>query len=216
MVTIEQKLSVFSRLLERSMNEDFAAQMDALSKDCQKQLQQNKHTVDLEVKRIEKKASQEARKERTEILNSSAANYRKTIMSAKEELFSMLLEHLRSKVDAFILTKEYKAYLIFLAKQLDASEKPSSGITVSMTRSDLDRHGKDVKQAMPHILREDRSIQLADENIIGGLILEDFKANTRIDLSVRTLLEENKPIMMEMFFGALSSTTTDKESKVNQ
>jgi vacuolar-type H+-ATPase subunit E/Vma4 len=128
----------------------------------------------------------------------------------------MLLEHLRSKVDAFILTKEYKAYLIFLAKQLDASEKPSSGITVSMTRSDLDRHGKDVKQAMPHILREDRSIQLADENIIGGLILEDFKANTRIDLSVRTLLEENKPIMMEMFFDALSSTTTDKESKVNQ
>ncbi|HPF19106.1 MAG TPA: V-type ATP synthase subunit E family protein [Anaerovoracaceae bacterium] len=216
MVTIEQKLSVFSKLLERSMNEDFAAQMDALSKNCQKQLQQNKHAVDLEVKRIEKKASREARKERTEMLNSTAVNHRKTIMSAKEELFSIMLEHLRSKVDAFILTKEYKTYLISLAKQLDTSEKPSAGITVSMTRSDLERHGEEVKQAMPHILNEDRSIQVADENIIGGLILTDSKANTRIDLSVRALLEENKPIMMEMFFGALSSTNANKEPKVNE
>jgi vacuolar-type H+-ATPase subunit E/Vma4 len=190
--------------------------MDILSKDCQKQLQQNKRAVDLEVKRIEKKASQEAGKERAKILNNSAANYRKSIMSAKEELFSIMLAHLRSKVDAFILTKEYKAYLIFLAKQLEASEKPSAGSAVSMTRSDLDRHGKDVKRAMPHILSGDHSIEVADDNIIGGLILEDFKANTRIDLSVRALLEENKPIMMEMFFGALSPTTANKESKVNQ
>ncbi len=214
MVTIEQKLSVFSKLLERSMNDHFTAQMEKLTQDCQKKLLESKQAADLETARIEKKAREEAEKKRMEILNRSAMAHRIILMETKEELFSIMLTHLMQRVDEYIQSEGYREYLISLARQLDGSEVPAGNAVVCMMQSDLDRYGEDVRNAMPHIQKGIRSFEPAQSNILGGLILIDSDSDTRVDLSVRTLLEENKPVMMELLFNALSSA--DNNNKVNQ
>ena len=204
MVTIEQKLSVFNKLLQRSMNENFAEEMEYLRREYSKKLQQNNSAVDKEVKHIEQKAFQRAEKAKTEILNKAAINQRKAYMSAKEEFFSLMLIHLRERIDSFIQSEEYKAYLISLAQQLENSEKDSKGIKVFVTQRDLKKYGKDIAAAMPKALANAQSIEVADDKIIGGLILTNAETDTRIDLSVSALLEENKSYMMQIFFQALS------------
>ena len=211
MVTIEQKLSMFNKLLQRSMDDNFTAEMEYLRGDYSKKLQQGKSAVDKEVKNIEKKAYQRAEKEKAEILNKSTIKQRMDYMSVKEELFSVVLTHFRNRIDEFIQSEQYKAYLISLAKQLKDFEKSSNNIAIFMTQTDFKQYGEDIKHVFPDIFKGGSKIEFADDKIIGGLILINPEANTRIDLSIKTLLEESKPAMMQTFFQALSPVQNEEQ-----
>ena len=87
MVTIEQKLSMFNKLLKRSMDDNFAAEIEFLRKDYSKKLQQSKSDADKEAKNIEENAYKRAEKEKAKILNQSAIAQRTEYMSAKKEMF---------------------------------------------------------------------------------------------------------------------------------
>ena len=60
MVTIEQKLSVFNKLLQRSMDDDFAEEMERLREEYSNKLQQSNDAVDKEAAHIEEKALRKA------------------------------------------------------------------------------------------------------------------------------------------------------------
>lgn len=211
MVTIEQKLSMFNKLLKRSMDDNFAAEIEYLRKDYSKKLQQTKSDVDKQAKNIEDKAYKRAEKEKAKILNQSAVTQRMEYMSAKEELFSAMLENLKSRIDEFIQSEEYKDYLISLAKQLSDSEKASEHLSILMTAEDYKQYGEDVKLALMDLFKGEPNIKTADAHMIGGLILMNSESNIRIDLSIRTLLEESKPAMMQIFFQELSPVQNEEQ-----
>lgn len=204
MVTIEQKLSVFNKLLQRSMDDDFAEEMERLREEYSNKLQQSNDAVDKEAAHIEEKALRKAGSIKAEALNKSAMNQKKAFMLAKEELFSLMLINLRKKVDEFVQSDAYEAYLVSLATQLAEAEKYPGRIKVSMTKEDFKKYGKKIAAVIPTILKDESDIEIADDKIIGGLILLNAASYTRIDLSIKTLLEENKAYMMQTFFRVLS------------
>lgn len=211
MVTIEQKLSMFNKLLKRSMDDNFAAEIEFLRKDYSKKLQQSKSDADKEAKNIEENAYKRAEKEKAKILNQSAIAQRTEYMSAKEELFSAMLENLKSRIGEFIRSKEYKDYLISLAKQLSDSEKPSEHISILMTAADIKQYGEDVKLALTDLFKGAPNIKAANAHMIGGLILMNSESDIRIDLSIKTLLEEGKPAMMQILFQELSPVQNEEQ-----
>lgn len=202
MVTIEQKLSVFNKLLQRSMEDGFTEEMKHLREEYSEKLRQSNESADKEAKHIEERATRKARNMKAEALNKAAMNQRKAYMTAKEELFSIMLVHLRERVDAFIQSDEYEAYLLSLAKQLQEAENSPENIKIYATKEDCIKYGEKIATVMPSILKDGKNIDIAEDKIIGGLILLNVDSNTRTDLSIKTLLEENKAYMMQTFFQA--------------
>lgn len=211
MVTIEQKLSMFNKLLQRSMDDNFAAEIEYLRKDHSTKRQQVKSDIDREVKSIEEKAYKRAEKEKTKIFNQASVAQRMEYMSAKEELFSIMLEKLKFRVNEFIQSKDYKSYLIFLAKQLAHSERASESISIFMTRQDVEKYGNDVKLVLRDLCKGSPNIEIGDDTMIGGLVFMNSDFNIRVDLSIKTLLDESKSMMMQTFFQALLPGQNEEE-----
>jgi len=134
MVTIEQKLSMFTKLMQRSMNEGFTSEMAVLKKDYEKKLLENKVSVDKEVDIIIRKAQKKAEIEKSEILSKSDIIIKKEYMSAKEALFSTMLLHLKDKIDQFVQSKEYEGYLLSLIKNLEETKSFSNDVIIYMTK----------------------------------------------------------------------------------
>src|SRR5665647_3369958 len=181
MVTIEQKLSMFTKLMQRSMNEGFTSEMAVLKKDYEKKLLENKVSVDKEVDIIIRKAQKKAEIEKSEILSKSDIIIKKEYMSAKEALFSTMLLHLKDKIDQFVQSKEYEGYLLSLIKNLEETKSFSNDVIIYMTKKDYAKYGEIIKRALPKIKLGEVSFQEGEDKIIGGLVLVNTITSTRMD-----------------------------------
>ncbi len=203
MVTIEQKLSMFSKLLQRSMNENIAIEMEILKKDYEKKFLESKTAVDKEVQEIQKRAMKKAEGEKVEILSESALVLKKEYMATKAELFSLMLLHLQGEIEQFIQSEKYEAYLLMSVKKLEKANSFSDDVEIYMTKSDNAKYAEHIVMALPAAARDKVTFKIAEDKIIGGIILLNLIANTRIDLSIHSLLEEYNLYMVQTFFQAI-------------
>lgn len=209
MVTIEQKLSMFSKLLHRSMNEQFTAEMEKLRSEYSVKLRKSKDETDREAEEIIRKALKRAEAEKTEISSRMRMNIKKNQMAVKEKLFGMMTDRLAGRVNSFVLSGEYGPYMASLAEKLAQICRPGGSLVIYMTGRDIENYGELLKRALIGPGRKEPmntpAFKEADEGIIGGFIAVDEESGIRMDFSIRTLLEDNRLYMMQTLFQALET-----------
>lgn len=209
MVTIEQKLAVFSNLLHRSMNEKFLDEMDKLRKSYEIRLRDNKAEVNEQAEEILNQAYKKAEAEKTELISKIKISTKKEYMAAREKLFNTLMEHLMDKINTFIRSTEYGEYLFSLVKKLNEEDPGTGPLIIYLTGTDYEKYAERLKTELPDVRQKELIMKAADDSIIGGLIAENPSVNIRMDLSIKALLEDNRSYMMETLFKALEAGEAD-------
>lgn len=208
MVTIEQKLEMFSKLLHRSMNEKFTEEMDKIRKKYEARLQSNRIEVDREAKELLNKSEKKVVAERTEMISKIRISIKKDYMAAKEKLFNVMMEHLVNKIYIFTQSDDYGEYLISLAKKLYAEDPSTEALTIYMTDNDREKYAERIKKELASSHQKELTVKVTDDSIIGGFIAENPGRNTRINFSIKALLEDNRSYMMQTLFMALETGDT--------
>ena len=209
MVTIEQKLSLFSKLLHRTMTEKFTEDMEALKKEYEVKIHKNKEAVDKETEEILYKSLKKAETEKTELVSRARIGMKRKYMSVKDKYCSILMSHIKAEIDKFIQSERYEAYLVTLARQLLEQEQLSGRMIIYMKGCDLEKYGETIRQELLKNRQWELSFQAGDDNMIGGLIAEDPVGHIRLDLSVEALLEDNRPYIMQVLFQAIEAGEAD-------
>lgn len=201
MVTIEQKLSLFSNLLHRTMDEAFKLEMEKLRKEYEVKMQKDKEAVDKEAESIINSARKRAEAERTEKVSRSKVELKKEYMSLKERYFSVLMERIVREIGLFTASERYPEYILGLARKLEPLAQTSGKLEIYLNGRDSEKYPDTIRQALAK--HAELVFKPADEDIIGGFIADDTQNNVRIDMSLKALLDDNKSYIMQTLFQAI-------------
>ncbi|HBC32395.1 MAG TPA: hypothetical protein DC024_14270 [Clostridiales bacterium] len=202
MVTIEQKLLLFSKLINHSMEKDFKDELKELEKQYSLRSDSSKDEIDAAAQSIEERARKKAEMRRTESLSKQAVNIKRGILLQKEKCYYIFMEKLKSRLTEFVNTEEYKTYLLNLIKKINITDENYDWV-IYLTESDNKRYSELIKEELK---KNNINIEFKNSyNIIGGLIVIDKDKNTKIDFSIDSVLEDNKTYIMQTIFDALEA-----------
>ena len=205
MVTIEQKVLLFSKLIDQLMNTHFKEGLKNLEEEYSVKLEKNRKNTDLEVKKILNNASKKRDLEVSKAYSNFKINEKKEHMLVKENCFNKFMISLNAYIDEFIKSDRYKDYLLKLLKEISTEENHIDNLTIYMTKNDYNRYSELFSMELKKLGYNDDNykIVVVKDYIIGGFIAEDSVDNFRINLSIKSLLDDKKPYIMQMLFEAL-------------
>lgn len=199
MVTIEQKLTLFSKLLHQDIKEEIDQKLYELEKEYEKISAESKINTDKEAEQIIEQAKRKAQSKQTELISKGKLNSKKETMLTKEKVVERFMQGLKVRIKAFTATPEYKSYLVKVISGLSSLKDYTDPLVIYLTSDDL-QVNKDfiekelVKIGIPaHTL----AFKQAEEDILGGFVIEDSSLSMRIDESIQGMLEENEDYIIE-------------------
>lgn len=205
MVTIEQKLSLFSKLLQQDIKTEIGEKIEGMEKEYDVVMLDHKRKVDNDANDIIEHARKKGEIKRLELISKAKMQTKKESMIAKEKYIGVFIEHLKERIEVFKDTDQYKAYLSHSIKTLDRLKSYETDFIVYMTESDKDKYGEYVLEQITQggISRDRLSVEVKEESMIGGIILDSPEKNLRIDLSINAVIEDHKDEIVEEIFNAI-------------
>lgn len=199
MVTIEQKLTLFSKLLNQDLKEENDKKLMALEKEYEKKIAENKFEVNKECTEIIEQARRRAEIKKVELMSKGRLSSKKEMMIIKEKMITQFMLELEKKVKAFVQTEAYKTYLETVINELESLKGQESHLVVYLTDSDYQYNQDFIRTAFNNIGLDVQKLkfEIDSKDIMGGMIIKDPVLNTRIDESIRTLINEQKDRIVE-------------------
>ncbi len=206
MITIEEKIKLFYKLLNQSMDIHLAEDLKDIEDNYKFKIERLQSVVEKEVKDIEEKAVQRAEVRRAESLSKSKVIIKKDIMALKEKYYRIFMDKFNKKLVEFVQSKEYKSYLSNIISNIVAEIKSfeNCDLLVSISKEDIDKYSDFVKTEINKELKCNISF-MPNQDMIGGLIVEIKEKNIRIDASINAVLESNKTYIMQEIFELLEA-----------
>lgn len=205
MVTIEQKLSLFSKLLQQDIKAEIGNKIEGMEKEYAEIMSEHKRKVDREADDITERARKKGEIKRLEILSKAKMQTKKQSMLTKEKYIGVFIDHLKEKIVAFKGTPEYKNYLKHIVGKLENLQSYNTDFVIYMTEEDMKMYGEFVLETLSAsgISKDRLSLAVKDESMIGGIILDSPVKNLRIDLSISASLEDHRDEIVEALFQAI-------------
>ncbi|OON94836.1 MAG: hypothetical protein ATN31_02370 [Candidatus Epulonipiscioides saccharophilum] len=206
MVTIEQKLALFSKLMQQDISDNLQAGRAQIEKDYRtKRVQQEQNSrehankyVNDHKKAIDMKVSQYVAK--------AKLDSKKIIMQAKADCIDMINDMLKDKIIAYTKTKEYDESLKDQLLSLQKYFTDNDNVTIFLSPDDLTTQKELLLKSLASngISAEKIEFGSSDHVTLGGLILK--VKDIQIDLSLDSLLENKSDYISQLIL-----TTIEKE-----
>ncbi len=206
MVTIEEKIKLFYKLLNQSMDQSFTDELKDLKEKYESKIQKAKNEIDKEAKDIEERAAKRADIKRAESISKSKVIIKKDIMVLKEKYYYTFMEKFNKNLDEFIKSDDYKLYLSKIISKLVAEIKDygKCNIIIYLTKNDQGKYSDFIKDEIAKKLDCNVSFSI-EHDIKGGFICVIEDRGMKIDLSIDSVLDENKDYIMQTIFETLEA-----------
>ena len=202
MVTLEQKLSLFSKLLQQEVQNEISEKIQTLENEYEGIKSEHKRRVDKDARHIVEHAEKKGEEKRLELISKARMHTRKQSILAKEKYIGIFIDHLTKRFVAFSDTPRYENYLVRLFESLGEVD-PAGIYTVRMTPRDCEKYSECVRQQFAQRGITQIKIEVDSIDLLGGMIVEEPVKCTRIDLSVQTVINEHKDEIVSRIFLAI-------------
>lgn len=205
MVTIEQKLTLFSKLLNQDIKEEVDQKRLQLDKEYEIIIAENKSQVDKQAAELIDQFKRRAESKRIELISKGKMSTKKECMLAKERLVTKFIDALIIKVNAFTASEAYRTYLEKSIKEIDSLKDYANHLVVCITQNDFDTNKEFIRNQLIEagINPNKLSFEVGPNSMLGGIIIKDLVLNLQIDGSIATVIEESKDRIVEMITGAI-------------
>lgn len=205
MVTIEQKLSLFSKLLQQDIKDEISGKLALIEEEYkQKQIEHNE-AVDKEARIIVERAIKKAELKKTEMVSKAKMQAKKQAMTSKDKCVNLCMMHLKERINAFIQSDAYERYLFNVINSIRNLGEIKNQMVIHMTKEDIQRYKEQVSSHLERIEIASSKvvIEACEIPILGGVIVEIPSENIRMDLSIMTMLEDSRSHIVEQVFEAI-------------
>ncbi|HHX62604.1 MAG TPA: hypothetical protein GX707_18105 [Epulopiscium sp.] len=196
MVTIEQKVELFSELLYQEIQNEIDDQTNQFNQKKTSLLEQAQASAKKKALAIYATGEKQVNRKRNELITLSKINSRKEIIETKEACVDQMMTKIEEKTKAFILTEDYKAYIENCMAQVMKLMGTDNPLEVFVMEEDMQRF-------KGLFNKENFLMNQAQSTMIGGVVVVDSKAHTRVDFSIRTRLNDMKPFIINQVMEAL-------------
>ncbi len=205
MVTIEQKLTLFSKLLQQDIRQELDDKAVALEEEYRSKVEKSKLKADRQAEEIIAQAIKKGEAKKVELISKGKMATKRENMLAKEKHICTFMDHLKERIIAFTQTENYCRYLDRCLVQCESLKDYTNLLMIYITAYDKENHQDYIMKKLEAIgvNKNKLRFEVSEKDILGGFIIDDPQLNMRMDFSISGLLEDNKNQIIETIFKAI-------------
>jgi len=199
MITIEEKLNLFTRIIYDKVEKQNADAINKFNQECGSLIQQKSEEFTKQAELIEKQIEKETEKEKLQILSKARIEGKKLIVEKKDEIVEDAVKSVLERAKDFTETEQYGEMLIQDIKSALMEMGDSTSINLYITEKDSNRYNDKIKEIF-----NSRDLKITcDDSLIGGFVLIDIEKNIKIDMSFTDRVNSSRNLIGERLFAIL-------------
>jgi V/A-type H+-transporting ATPase subunit E len=194
MTTIEDKISLFSKIIYDKVNEEKEEKLEDFAKEAQKKINIEREKLEELMLNLQIEVSKKSNIKANTIIAKERVSKQREVLLLKDKLVNDALEDVREKLVEFVSLEEYKQYFInALKRTFDGIDNGNYYLIV--LKRDYERFQGDIEGIGSEYPERNVEVIISEVDFIGGLMLKDFEGKFKIDNSIYSKLQESKEII---------------------
>ena len=203
MITVEDKLELFYKLVYKEQEEKCIREMEALDKRIVTTLSEKKLELEKKTEAFIKRKTILANIQKNEMISQANEDKKANALKEREKFLQDLIKSLEIKVKGFVQSKEYKGYLINkISKALNGLEEQQ--VILLLNHEDVELIRESTQLLQKHS-KKTIAIEACTSNIIGGFMILDVGKTYNLDYSFKTIIESNRYEIGKTLFNMLEN-----------
>lgn len=187
MTTIEDKISLFSKIIYDKVNEEKEVKLREFNEESEKLINEEKARIEELRKNLKREVIKKSNIKANELVAKEKLNKQREVLALKDNLVQATLDEISKKLLSYVETKEYREFFIkSLEKTLNEVEDGNYYIVIM--RQDEERFKNDIDAIRKMNPNKKITIELSSEDFIGGIILRDIEGTFKVDNTLRSKL----------------------------
>lgn len=202
MITVNDKLNLFTKRIIDRQQEEYDDKVRDLEEKMVVELEERKQMLINDRTRYETSLLKGIKTERAQRLSNARSERKRRLLLKRKEMIDVLLKGVKDYTLEFVNTKEYETYLRkVIEKHQDMIRRMGSFKMFVHERDFM------YKRMFIHLFNtlglECTSIEISEKRMLGGAILMKDDQTTRLDLSLDSVIEDNKKYMGQLIYDML-------------
>lgn len=194
MTTIEDKISLFSKIIYDKVNEEKEERLEAFSIESEKRLNVEKEKIDELRISLQREVAKKSNIKANGIVAKERLEKQREMLSLKEKLIKEALVEVRQKLVEFVSFAEYKLYFLSIFEKT-LKEIGSGNYHIIVLKRDYEKFQNEIGAMLNDYSDRHAEIVISDGDFIGGIILKDTEGKFKIDNSLYSKLEDSKELI---------------------
>lgn len=209
MITVEDKLDIFYKLVYKDEEEKCIRELEELESNNNAILTEKKNELENRKKIFVERKAYFANIEKNELISKSSEDLVVKSLAKKEELLQDLIKSLDEKTKDFVQSKNYEIYIF--NKISKVIEKINDNeIIITLNEGDNLRLQNLINE-LGSKFNKVITIDTSKSDIIGGFMLQDSSRTYNLDYSFKTIIEENKYLIGKTLYTSLQKVGATNE-----
>lgn len=201
MITLEDKLDIFNKIVLKAEEEKCKKVLEELEEKNNNIVKEKRVALEKKKKEVISKRIQLGEAQKNEMVSKAIQENRERVLSKRQEILEDLILALEEKARQFVVSKEYRNYLINNIRKA-ITRINDNEVIIYLREADKLSMKEDILS-----LGKENGIKTAfnntDKDIIGGFIISDENKTYNLDSSFKTIIEENKYSIGKILYKSL-------------
>lgn len=202
MITVNDKLKLFRKQIIERRQKQYDDKVEQLEKDMLVELEDRKKMLDKDRIKYEATLLKSIKSERAQRLSNARSERKRRLLLKRREMIDELLAGVKAYAKDFVETDVYEAYLV---RMFEKNARVISHIgSFDLFINERDMKYKDMFESLFKRLDFNcQSIQVSDKAMLGGGMILKSDKSTRLDLTLNSVIEDNKKYMGQLIYDML-------------
>ena len=205
MITVNDKIKLFTkRVLETKQNE-YDKKVLELEEKMVYELEDRKKNLVSEREKYEKMLLKGIKSEHVSRLSNARSEKKRRLLLKRKEMMDSLLDGVTEYTKEFVDTEEYENYLYKIIKTNIGIIKTMGEMTIHLRKEDSIKHQKKIETILleENIKTSEFDFKIYEGRIIGGIIIMKLDKSSRIDMSLDSVIVDNREYMGQLIYELL-------------
>lgn len=205
MVTINQKLNLFSKLVYQDILDHSIDEIKNIDEENKKYIEDYKSELIKKAESISNQTDNKIIQKKNEIISKAHLEVKQNMLLKKQEFIHLLLNEQISKAKNFVKTNDYIEYFKKCLENILYELEGSIKIQIELLSEDRKAFQAMIEKIAKNkgIFSENITYIDAEDSIIGGMIVSNEEKAIRYDATVFSLLEDKKELIMNRLYEEL-------------
>jgi vacuolar-type H+-ATPase subunit E/Vma4 len=205
MVTIEEKLQLFSKLVYQDIANESEEKVKAMEDRNNKLILDYKQQLMKTADQIKKETDKKITQKKNEMLSKANINTKNRTLEKKQGFIRVLKNELKQMAIDFVETEQYEIYLKKNLQKVISQMNKDKKVIIQMTEKDKKRFQTMVIQQMIEQGFDEHNIdfEIVTDQMIGGFVVTDAENTFRINATMSALLEDHKNLIVNKVYEQL-------------
>lgn len=196
--TIEDKISLFTKVLIERIESDYTEKQKKLMSYYESRKLGIIKDYEEKTKAAIDDATKNAEIKKQQMISKAKSDMHLAVLKQRREFTERIMDEVRKEAEAFGKTPEYVEFLRQAIKKVSSQFTDNDFVSYSFSRNDIKKH-RDIILNTITLFRSEGNFKIEEaNNIIGGVFARDGDGSMEVDLTVNSIIEESRKLVVEI------------------